>query len=76
MEALLFMLNSITIVLMVFMGLRDDRRPANAPHTSIFRMRDVPAGGAARPNSRGADAPDLPEAPDWADWEQAGRHTP
>ncbi len=51
MEALLFMLDSIVIVVMVYMGLRDDRRPPSAPSTSLFRFRDQPAElmGRARP---------------------------
>ena len=70
------MLNSIAIVLMVFMGLRDDRRPPNAPHTSIFRMRDVPDTGAGKLDGRGEAEPDVAAGPGWADWDQAGRHTP
>ena len=61
MEALLFMFNSMAIVVMVFMGLRDDKAPPGTPHTSIFRMRDrpVPAKSAATPEVR---------EPGWADW--------
>jgi len=36
-EALLFLLNSIAVVAMVVMGLRDDRRRPGTPQTSIFR---------------------------------------
>ena len=74
MEALLFMLNSITVVLMVFMGLRDDRRPAGAPHTSLFRTRDLPAAAAAA-DKRDAGASEM-AAPGWADGHEAGRSGP
>ena len=61
MEALLFMFNSLAIVLMAYMGLRDDRRAPGAPHTSIFRMRDhAPAATTA-----------TAEAETWASWEQS-----
>ena len=59
MEALLFTLDSVAIVLMVFMGLRDDRRAPGTPATSIFRMRDT-----ASPPQSDAAAPD-----DWAGWD-------
>jgi len=36
-EALLFLLNSIAVVVMAFMGLRDDRRRPGTPQTSVFR---------------------------------------
>lgn len=72
MEALLFMLNSIAVVLMVFMGLRDDRKPPGAPHTSLFRMRDEPAGTAATVRVAAAEAPGHADRPDWADWDRAG----
>ncbi len=72
MEALLFMLNSIAVVLMVFMGLRDDRLPPGMPHTSLFRLRDEPVAAAAKP-----PIPEMPAASDpagsaWADWDRAG----
>ena len=58
---MIFMLDSLVIVLMVFMGLRDDRRPPGEPHTSLFRMRtdaaEAPAP-QAEPNA----------APAWAEW--------
>jgi hypothetical protein len=41
-EALMFLLDSVVMVVMVYMGLRDDRRPKRAAQTSIFRMRDTP----------------------------------
>ncbi len=47
MEALLFLINSLVIVVMVFQGLRDDRRAAGAPATSIFRTRDLTAARKA-----------------------------
>ena len=40
MEAVLFMLNSITVAVMVYMALRDDRRPTGEPETSVFRPLD------------------------------------
>ncbi len=43
----MFMLDSLAVVVMVFMGLRDDRKPAGVPHTSIFRMRDEPVAAGA-----------------------------
>ncbi len=50
MEALLLMLNSIVVVIMVFQGLRDDRRPPGTPATSLFRMRDpIKAPKAEKP---------------------------
>ena len=38
MESLLFLLNSIAIVVLVVMGLRDDRRKPGAPARSYFRF--------------------------------------
>ncbi len=76
MEALLFMLNSIAIVLMVFMGLRDDRRPPGAPHTSLFRMRDEPAEALTKSHGGAAVAPGPAEGPSWADWERPGSSAP
>ncbi len=70
------MLNSIAVVLMVFMGLRDDRRPAGSPHTSLFRMRDVPVKDAAKIGRPRTSAPDPAGMPGWADWDQAGRDAP
>ena len=59
---MIFMLDSLVIVLMVFMGLRDDRRPPGEPHTSLFRMRtDATEAPAPR-----ATAPDA--SPAWAEW--------
>ena len=57
---MIFMLDSLVVVLMVFMGLRDDRRPPGEPHTSLFRMRADVAEAPAPP------APDA--APAWAEW--------
>ena len=37
MEALLFLLGPIAIIVMIIMDLRDDRRPPGTPRTSIFR---------------------------------------
>ena len=48
MEALLFLLNSAAVVVMVYMGLRDDRRPPGAPQTSVFRTFD---DGAVQPGA-------------------------
>ena len=42
------MLDCFVVVLLVFMGLRDDRRAPGEPHTSLFRMRDVSPGDAGR----------------------------
>jgi hypothetical protein len=39
-EALLFILDSFAMVIVVYMALRDDRRPPGAPQTSIFRTFD------------------------------------
>ncbi len=76
MEALLFMLDSIAVVLMVFMGLRDDRRPPGAPHSSLFRMRDEPVKGGDVSRSASTEAPDAMERPGWATWERAGSSAP
>ncbi len=76
MEALLFMLNSMAIVLMVFMGLRDDRRPPGVPHTSFFRMRDEPVKSAAPPHSVDTVVSEMGDRPSWAEWEQAGNRAP
>jgi hypothetical protein len=54
-EALLFMLNSIAVVVMVYMGLRDDRRARGTPQTSVFRTIDDDAVGPSN-----AAAPDRP----------------
>ena len=59
---MIFMLDSLVIVLMVFMGLRDDRRPPGEPHTSLFRMRTDVTEAPAHP----AQEPDA--APAWAEW--------
>ena len=40
MEALLFLIDGLAFVLVVYMGLRDDRRPPGAPMTSFFRMTE------------------------------------
>jgi hypothetical protein len=62
-EALLFMVDCMVIVVMVYMGLRDDRRSARTPATSIFRMRDrageAPLADATRP----AGMPPMPFQP-------------
>ncbi len=49
MEALLFMFNSIAVVLMVFMGLRDDRRAPGTRQTSIFRTTEPDEAAPAPP---------------------------
>ncbi len=59
---MIFMLDSLVIVLMMFMGLRDDRRPPGEPHTSLFRMR-TDAADASPPQAASPDA-----APAWAEW--------
>ncbi len=41
MEALLFLIDGLVFVLMVYMGLRDDRRPPGTPMTSFFRMTEA-----------------------------------
>jgi hypothetical protein len=43
MEALLFMLNSIAVLIVAYMGLRDDRRRPGTPQTSFFRTFDYDA---------------------------------
>ena len=43
----MFMLDCAVIVVMVYMGLRDDRRSARTPATSIFRTRDLPGDAPA-----------------------------
>ena len=58
---MIFMLDSLVVVLMVFMGLRDDRRPPGEPHTSLFRMRTDAAEPPAPPAASDA-------APAWAEW--------
>jgi hypothetical protein len=42
-EALLLMLNSIAVLIVAYMGLRDDRRPPGTPQTSLFRTFDYDA---------------------------------
>lgn len=70
MEALLFMVNSLIMVLMVFQGLRDDRRAAGAPAKSIFRTRDLTlARKAVEPVQ---DAAPMPPDP-WDITEERGR---
>ena len=76
MEALLFMLDSLAMVLVVFMGLRDDRRQPDAPHTGLFRMRDEPARAKAASRDGRAGAAGKPAEPSWADWERAESTTP
>lgn len=49
MEAALLTLNGIAFVLMVYMGLRDERRAKGAPQTSLFRMTEE---GALRPREQ------------------------
>jgi len=39
-ESLLFFLNSIAVVVLVVMGLRDDRRKPGRPATSYFRYSE------------------------------------
>lgn len=63
MESLLFMLNSIAVVALIVMSLRDDRRDPEDPHTSFFRM--TPAA-APDPVKTPPAAPGEPPA--WADW--------
>lgn len=41
MEALLLTLNGVVMIMVVYMGLRDDRRPPGDPMTSLFRMRET-----------------------------------
>ncbi len=55
------MLDSLAVVLLVFMGLRDDRLAPGTPHTSLFRMRDIAA--------EKMEVEPEPPAPPWdADW--------
>jgi len=53
-EALLFFLNSIAVVVLVVMGLRDDRRKPGKPAASYFRYSEedhtVPDHVGARSN--------------------------
>jgi hypothetical protein len=65
-ESLLFMLNSIAIVLLIVMSLRDDRRAPEDPHTSFFRMT---ASGA--PVHLQAQPATAAETLTWADWSRA-----
>ena len=53
MEALLFMLDGLVMVALVFMGLRDDRRPPGAAQTSLFRTRGQDSAGPAAPAAVG-----------------------
>jgi hypothetical protein len=52
MEAFLFLVDSIVVLILVYMGLRDDRRPPGTPQASLFRTFDYdavrPGGGDAR----------------------------
>lgn len=43
MESLLFVFNGIAVVLLVFMGIKDDRRAPGARQISIFRYKDTVA---------------------------------
>lgn len=52
MESLLFLLNSIAIVVLVVMGLRDDRRKAGAPARSYFRFIEQGDDGPDRRRAR------------------------
>ena len=45
MEALTLVLDGLVMLLVVYMGLLDDRRPADVKLTSLFRMTE---GGAQR----------------------------
>lgn len=49
MEAFLFIMNSIMVVLSIYMALRDERRPRSRPATSLFRFRQDAAEDAANP---------------------------
>lgn len=56
MEALLLMLDGIAMLVLVYMGLRDERAPPGAPHRSVFRM--VEQRGKAAPGQHpGASNP-------------------
>lgn len=54
MESLLFLLNSIAVVVLVIMGLRDDRRKPGAPAKSYFRYIEEGDDGPDR-RRRGPD---------------------
>lgn len=61
METLLLVLNSLLVVLVAFMGIRDERRPAGTPRTSLFRTVD------------GDAAPSTPSEPDQRWRSRAGK---
>ncbi len=49
----MFVCDSFAIVLIVYMGLRDDRRSKGTPQTSLFRMRDLEVPPARGDRDRG-----------------------
>ena len=61
MEALLFLLNSVAVLVVIAMEVRDDRRKPDTPPTSWFRSRgldasrpeDLPASLRGHRTSRG-----------------------
>ena len=57
------MLDSFAMILLVFMGLRDDRLAPGEPQKSLFRTRDTDAG-TVKP---------MPANPAWA-WEETDRN--
>ena len=54
-ESLLLTLDGVMMVLVIYMGMRDDRRPPGTPLKSLFRMTEAgtrPMDGAAEERRR------------------------
>lgn len=51
MEALLLLLDGVMMVVVIYMGLRDDRRVPGTPLTSLFRMTET----GTRPQNEAAE---------------------
>ena len=50
-ESLLFAFNGIAVLLLVFMGIKDDRRRPGTPQISIFRYKDTVAKPTEAPTA-------------------------
>lgn len=57
MEALLLILSSVAIVIALYMGLLDDRRPRGAPQRSLFRTFDSDGTGGDKAGPKEAWRP-------------------
>lgn len=50
MESLLFLFNSAAVVILVFMGFRDERRKSGTPATSYFRYAEDKKEASSKPS--------------------------